>query len=510
MDLIHSICWKNDKSGKSAIVCAETDASFSYEDLVWAVRMVSAELINSGVAQGRPIVLLFPVSVEYVISFFSVLSTGCIAAPIDRFTKNSAFERLVDYLNPALIITSEMHCHKLPETVLQKYPVITLDATAKKNHRTLHLSIFKKNEPVAKKDLTYDPFVNTVFTEPVPVRSTDDAVLITTSGTTGTPKIVRLTHKGILENIRMHLSSLGIYRPVIAAQTLELSYSYGLIASLLSVLYTQGTVILISRLDIPFICSKIKQFNIDFWVGSPALFRYLIDHFNLSIKESLKPLTKITIGGDKCLPSLRANIREVLKPVDINITYGVTEAGPRVSTLPSDYLLEKPTSVGLPFKEVQVRILDHENEECGPEEVGQVVIKSPSLMAGYYSNEDLTSRVLRDGWFYTGDFGKLDRQGFLYLMGRMDHEFKMNGRRINPRVIEECIFHYPNIIDAKVFKVEDNGHSYIHADIVSGHESVSAETLKRHCMKNLPTYMVPGKFQFLPKHEYHFKGKRIL
>ena len=149
-------------------------------------------------------------------------------------------------------------------------------------------------------------------------------------------------------------------------------------------------------------------------------------------------------------------------------------------------------------------------EECGPEEIGQVAIKSPSLMAGYYNNEGLTSKVLRNGWFYTGDFGKLDREGFLYLMGRMDNEFKLNGRRINPRVIEECIFYYPHVIDAKVFKVEDNGDSYIHADIVSGHESVSSEDLKHHCMKNLPMYMVPGKFKFLPKHEYYFKGKRIL
>lgn len=511
MDLLHSICWNNRKSGKNAIICAETGVVLSYEELNRAVRMVSEELIKIGAAQGRPVVLLFPVSAEYVIAFFSVLSAGCIAAPIDRFTKNSALEHLIGYLNPSLIITNEMLWLKLPKNVIHKYPVITLDATSKKNQRMMQLRIHNKDQFCVLEELSYHAAqVDAFFTVPIPVTPANDAVFITTSGTTGTPKIVRLTHKGIAENIQMHLASMGIHHSLIAAQTLELSYSYGLIASLLSVLYTQGTAILISRLDIPFICSAIKQHNIDFWVGSPSLFRYLIDHFNASIKESLKSLQRITIGGDKCSPALRSRIKEILDPVSIHITYGITEAGPRISTLPSEYLLAKPTSVGLPLKEVRVRIMNNKNEECGPGEIGQVAVQSPSLMAGYYNNEGLTSKVLRNGWFYTGDLGELDDEGFLYVRGRMDNEFKLNGRRINPRVIEECISYHPDIIDAKVSKVEHNGDSYIHADVVSGQTSVSAEELKRHCMKNLPMYMVPGKFKFLPEHEYYFKGKRIL
>jgi long-chain acyl-CoA synthetase len=299
---------------------------------------------------------------------------------------------------------------------------------------------------------------------------------------------------------------------LIGLQVLEINYSYGLIASLLSILYMKGTVILLNNLrDVSFMSKIIEQFGVNYCVGTPTLFRYILNNVSSHDYKKLHSLKLITIGGDHCSQNLRKSIQEQLPKTEIYITYGITEAGPRISTLSSKDILHFNTSVGKPLDGVEIKILDLKDDRkiCEVGEAGKVIIKSPSLMSGYLHNEKTTKKVLWEGWLNTGDIGYIDRSGNLYILGRIDNQLKIFGRRINPKVIADCISKMEFVIDVKISKSDNGEESFIKAEIIVSNNDISINSIKKHCMLHLPLYMVPKEIEIVSNNVYYFKGKKM-
>jgi acyl-CoA synthetase (AMP-forming)/AMP-acid ligase II len=336
-----------------------------------------------------------------------------------------------------------------------------------------------------------------------------DAVLILTSGTTGHPKAVRLSHRAIRRNIDMHLESLALEGDIISLQVLPLSYSYGLIACLLSTLRLGGTTILCpGGLEPKLIHALGERYGPNLLMGSPLVFQYLLEKGGED-QRALRALRYLTVGGDRCRPHQAKLIQRCLPWARAYITYGLTEAGPRVSTLPPPQFGSMPQSVGRALPGVEIAVLNPAGRRCPRGETGEVAVRTPSVMNGYFRDDAKTAERIRDGWLLTGDFGRLDANGFLTLLGRRDREFKFRGRRVHPGYIEQIIFTHPDVEEVHVAPAEGPQGEYIRATVkahVASEEGL-AEELRKLCRRHLPAFLVPSDFRVDERHAYQFKGK---
>ena len=164
---------------------------------------------------------------------------------------------------------------------------------------------------------------------------------------------------------------------------------------------------------------------------------------------------RIVSGAAPLFPAIRSRLAKRFPHAGIYDLYGLTEASPGVSILKPDDPPEKIASVGRPMKHVTVKIVDHEGNEVSPGENGEVVCRGPNLMKGYYNDLPATQEVLRDGWLYTGDMGKMDQDGFLYLTGRKKELIVRGGENIYPAEVEAVLHQHPGIKEAAVIGVPD-------------------------------------------------------
>jgi acyl-CoA synthetase (AMP-forming)/AMP-acid ligase II len=493
--LLHALLSERRNSRRIALVSPESDVELAYAELHKYSEGLAVELRRQ-IASARPrVALLLPNSAEFVVALFAVSAAGGVAVPVDTYAKREELLAILQYLNPDLVITNASLQRKIKggwdDSALC---LLELDRTG------LRVT-FPEGSAAA------DPGASPIT--PPAIDPEEDAVLILTSGTTGHPKAVRLSHRAIRRNIDMHLESLGLEDDIISLQVLPLAYSYGLIACLLSVFRLHGTAVLTPYVIEPKrIHAFVDRYGANLLMGTPLIFQYLLERGGEDLKP-LQPLRYLTVGGERCRPHVVDLVRRHLPWTRAFITYGLSEAGPRVSTLPPELFASLPQSVGRPLRGVEIAILDSAGHPCLRDEAGEVVLRTPSLMNGYFRDKERTDDRIRDGWLYTGDMGRLDARGFLYLLGRRDGEFKFRGRRIHPGYIEQIVFTHPHVQEVHVTRGEDGRGEFIRAVVkarVASEEGLVRE-LKTLCRQHLPASLVPSEFEFYDPDLYLFKGK---
>jgi acyl-CoA synthetase (AMP-forming)/AMP-acid ligase II len=528
MRFIHSILSEHQDDSKTALMFPEKAVALTYEELFNESTCLSNVLRELGASSGGRVAIWLPNSPEFAVALFAILNVGGIAVPLDTYAKKDDILRIADFTQADVIITNRSQFRKIKGDPPAGSKICLLDMSGNVQTVGCRLRIEVKNGVETDAYVSYNPKSTPVgggAPNPSQIRNpcssellgqSLDAFFIMTSGSTGTPKAVRLSHQAVLNNIQMHLDSLEIDSEIVGLQVLPMNYSYGLIASFLSILYNHGTAILMSSVEANRVARCIDQFKINLFMGTPTTFRYLFDQKRLGSK--MDSLRHITLGGDKCHPYLANMIQQNLPDAKVYITYGVTETGPRVSTLPPRYFSTHSSSIGKPLSGVEVRILDESGTECPPNETGEIVVRTPSIMNGYFGNDAATTQVLRDGWYYTGDLGSKDCDGFLYYAGRKDNGFKINGKKVNPTVIEDCICSHPSVQECRISKVEDERTEHIRAVIKAvpsvdgaqnGSDAALIDELRKFCRKRMSLHLVPREFSFDETGQYYFKGKVV-
>jgi long-chain acyl-CoA synthetase len=488
--LLHDLLFQGQRSGRTALVSPEHDLELSYADLCRHSRAL-AELLGRRTAALCPrIALLLPACAEFVIALFAISLAGGVAIPLDIYTKPQELLAILRFLDPELVITNASLQRRI-RAADAAWCVVEFD---KAGLRTA----FSGEVPTGS------------GSDPAPVADPEqDAVLILTSGTTGHPKAVRLSHRAIRRNVAMHLESLALGGEIISLQVLPLNYSYGLVACFLSTLSLQGTTILTPHaLEPKLIHALVERYGANLLMGSPLIFQYLLENGG-DDRRALRTLRYLTVGGDRCAPSQANLIQRCLPWASTYITYGLTEAGPRVSTLAPEFFASMPQSVGRALPGVEIAVMDPTGRPSQPGETGEVAVRTPSLMNGYFRDEVKTSEKVREGWLWTGDLGRLDGDGFLYLLGRRDREFKFRGRRVHPGYIEQIIFTHPDVQEVHVTRAEGAEGEYLCATLKThaGSEERLVQELRLLCRQHLPAFLAPHEYRFYDRDIYHFKGK---
>ncbi|MET0755455.1 MAG: fatty acid--CoA ligase family protein, partial [Pseudoxanthomonas sp.] len=324
------------------------------------------------------------------------------------------------------------------------------------------------------------------------------ALILYTSGTTGAPKGVMLSHANLLANAEAVVAYLQLGPDDRVLSVLPFYYAYG--ASVLHTHLISGAcVILAPNLMFPhLVLQALAQERATGFSGVPSTYALLLQHTELG-EYDFSSLRYLTQAGGAMSPQLTNRLRAALPAPRLFVMYGQTEATSRISWLPPEKLDEKLGSVGIPVQGLQWKILREDGSQAAAGDSGEVWVRGPNVMQGYWENAAATASVLAEGWLRTGDIGYLDADGYLFLHGRRSDMIKTGAHRVHPTDIEEVIAELPGVTEVAVVGVEDEilG-QVIKAFVVASDLPPRAEDrIKAHCRARLAPYKIPRHVAFV-------------
>lgn len=333
-------------------------------------------------------------------------------------------------------------------------------------------------------------------------------IMMCTSGTTGVPKAIMFSADAIQKNVALISGYFTVDKTDTVLICRPIYHCAVLVGELLLALWMGANIVLYSGGYQPFIIANIlTNSNITVMCGTPTIFKGLSDC--LRHRKIKGRLNTIALSGEYLLAEYACVIRESFPDAKIFNVYGLTEAGPRVSYLPYQEFDEVPQSVGWPLPGVDIVIINAEQAVASPGEIGEVWVKTPTIMSGYYKQ---TSRAkFRDGWFDTGDIGTVDERRRLYILGRSDDMIIKAGMNIYPQEVEKRLLEISEIKEVVVYGKIVNGVEQIVADIVID-EKYSFESLydiMQKLSQVLPDYMMPSNISIVDNLPRNASGKVV-
>jgi long-chain acyl-CoA synthetase len=339
---------------------------------------------------------------------------------------------------------------------------------------------------------------------PSDLTEADLAVLVYTSGTTGHPKGAMLSHGNLLANVqscRVALEAVGTDRFVVV---LPLFHSFMLTVGLLLPMLVGGSMVLIKTLHPPKnVLLEILQHQATLLPAVPQFFRALAR----SAVPPAFPL-RLCISGGAPLPAETLREFTACFPIPLLEGYGLSEASPVVSFQPIRGPW-KAGSIGKPIANVEVTIQNEAGEMLPPGQTGEVCVRGPNVMQGYWNQPAATAHVLRNGWLLTGDIGHSDADGYFYITDRKKDMLLVNGINVYPREIEEILYKYPGVREAAVIGVPDARRGEQPLAFVAPHEGVQLEEgpLLAFARERLADYKIPRRVVFVSALPHNATGK---
>src|SRR3954462_1438184 len=334
-------------------------------------------------------------------------------------------------------------------------------------------------------------------------RSGDDtAVILYTSGTTGTPKGAELTHDNLLSNIETILSTLIEMQPDdVVLGALPFFHVFGLTCGLNSSVCAGASLTLIPRFDPDHALEIIERDKVTIFEGVPTMYVAML-HSEKADEADTSTL-RLCVSGGSAMPGEVLRAFEAKFSCKILEGYGLSETSPVASFNHPDRE-RKVGSIGTPVRGVEMKVVDDDGNEVEQGEVGEIVIKGPNVMKGYWNREDATEEVMDDGWFHTGDMAKVDEDGYFFIVDRKKELIIRGGYNVYPREIEEVLYEHEGILEAAVIGVPDEsmGEEVGAAVVLKEGQEVSADELKSYVKEQVAGYKYPRKIWFvdeLPK-----------
>ncbi|MEW5977978.1 MAG: acyl-CoA ligase (AMP-forming), exosortase A system-associated [Acidobacteriota bacterium] len=347
----------------------------------------------------------------------------------------------------------------------------------------------------------------------------DLAAILYTSGSTGRPKGVMLNHAQIMAGSSIVSEYLKINGADRILLLLPLSFDAGL-NQLMTAMQQSATLVIKTFVYTQEIVKTLLDEKITGVAGVPTLWTLLSQPNSTLCKHQFPCLRYITNTGGAMPQTVLAVLRQALPGTEIFLMYGLTEAF-RSTYLPPEELNKRPTSMGKAIPNTEILVVNEEGKPCGPDEVGELVHRGPTVSMGYWGDPELTAKVLRPHPFlptelkdaervcYSGDLVKTDEEGFLYFVGRADAMIKSSGFRISPTEVEEVLYRTEELQGAAVIGVPDDVLGQVVKAYVVRKQGSKAEAsdLIAFCSKHLPRHMVPRLIEFIDELPKTTSGK---
>ena len=476
--------------GRTAIV--GDDRRIDYARFWREAQRFARALRARGLQPGERVAILLPNRIEAAVACYGAWLAGGIAAPLNAQARERDFHVWLAHCDARHVVFEARHGDALSA-------IASIDAArAAMQDAPLERWAIDGDHPLTPDADESDRDASDDDIDPASIAGGDTAVILYTSGTTGAPKGVTLTHGNLLANAEAVVRYLALDARDSVLSILAFYYAYG--ASVLHThLISGGCVVLAPNLLFPhLLMDTIARERITGFSGVPSTFALLLERVKLADYD-LSSLRYMTQAGGAMSPVLIRRLRTALPHPRLFVMYGQTEATSRLTWLPPERLDDKLGSVGIPVDGVELRIVHEDGREAATGDIGEVRVRGANVMRGYWNNPEASSAVLVDGWLRTGDMGHLDADGMLWLAGRRSDMIKTGAHRVHPGDIEDVIAEIPGVSEVAVVGIDDKVlGQVIKAFVVApGLPPNSESHIKAHCRERLATYKIPRDIAFV-------------
>ncbi|MDD2689985.1 MAG: long-chain fatty acid--CoA ligase [Candidatus Omnitrophica bacterium] len=480
--------------------------SITYKTLNDLTGHIAAGLIQLGIKKQDRIALFLDNCPEFVISYYAILKAGAVVVPINYMFKMEEAKFILQDCQAVAIITSRIYLDLAQELRLRVDSLKTIITTTKTKDEIIDFDKIKKADTAILNKSSSDP--DTL------------AVILYTSGTTGFPKGAMLSHYNLISNAMDSTAAIKADFKDAFICLLPLFHSFAATVCMNMPLLAGAKIVIMKSIR-PFkrIIRAIRKNRVNIFVGIPSIYNILTEiklpkMLNSPLIRLFNPL-KICISGAAALPVETFTGFEKRFRIPLLEGYGLTEASPVVTLNPLKGV-RKPGSIGITLsKNIELKIIDDKGNDLKPEEIGELLVKGPNIMQGYYKHAQESQEVLKDGWLYTGDMAKQDSDGYVYIVGRKKEMVNVRGLNVYPREIEEVLYQNPKIKEAAVIGIADTHKGEVPKGFVvlKDNETIREHEVIQYLRERLASYKIPKYIEFrasLPKNSTGKILKRVL
>ena len=527
LDIFNESCEKH----KNKLAFSNMGHALTYQELHQKSNQISHYLQHTlGLSKGDRVAIMLPNLLQYPLMLFGILQAGLVVVNTNPlYTPVELAHQLNDAQVQAIIVLANFaHTLEAALPIIQykpKHIIITQAGDCLPYFKKNIINFMIKLNPKFKKYnfnlyarkiniITFNLILNTdgkiknnTVRNNTSITKNDIAFLQYTGGTTGIAKGAVLTHHNMVANMlqaKAWIHDLINDTNEMVITALPLYHIFSLTANCLIFLEIGGFNILITNpRDLNNFIKTIKAFKFTVMTGVNTLFNALLHHPRFKTLNFSR--LKLTLGGGMAVQKTVAEQWEAITGCPILEAYGLTEASPAVTINPFN-LKHYNASIGLPISSTDISIRDDHNHEQPVNAVGELCVKGPQVMQGYWNNPQETQKVLDpDGWLHTGDIAKVDPEGFVYIVDRKKDMINVSGFKVFPNEVENILVSHPNILEAGVIGVmDDNNNEVVKALVVKKNPALplTPDDIIKFCHEKLTGYKIPRIIEFrdsLPK-----------
>ena len=492
----------------------------TYAKLVDMVERLATALVSMGVKKGDRVALLLPNTIHCVVGYYAIHRANAIVVSNNPLYSDRELEHQLNDSGSKVLIALDLLANRMidlrPKTPVKQIITCGIGDYLPFPKNILFPLVAKKKGLKAEVKKAEDVFTFKEILAKYPpnppeldIGWEDVACLQYTGGTTGVSKGVMLTHKNLSCNVQQIEAWFPEFKPTAPEEVhmgmLPFFHSFGMTCAMNFPVWCGASIVLIPRPEPKALLEAVKKYKVTFFASVPTMYVGMINHPDLP-KYDLSSI-KGCFSGSAPLPVEVIEKFENLTGAAICEGFGLTESTPVTHINPfGEGATRIPGSIGLPVSDTECKIVDQDKgtKVMPVGEPGELIIKGPQIMKGYWNMEDETKNTLRDGWLYTGDIATMDDNGYFYIVDRKKDMIIASGYNIFPREIDEVLYKHPKIKEACTIGVPDEyrGETVKVFVVLKDGETATEEEIIEYCRENLAKYKVPRLVEFrddLPK-----------
>ncbi|GAB3055427.1 long-chain-fatty-acid--CoA ligase [Virgibacillus ainsalahensis] len=482
---VYSLLKKAAERYPDRLAVIQDKEKFTYEEMKGKVDRLAGAWNKLGLKKGERIGLMVSNEPRYIIAYYAAMKLGLVVVQINPRHTARELLQIANDAEMAAITVEEAAA----ETVRQLeglYEFKHSFIAGSPDHEEISLtSLIEQSEPL-EKEIPVNP-------------EADIAVIQYTGGTSGVLKGAMLTHYNLVANVvqsyAMYGEDMEFGKETVLTAT-PLYHVYAMTSGMNLGIYIGATNLLIKKFEVDDVLEQIKEYQPTFFPGVPRMYNAFINHKRVG--EYGLDCLKFCSSGSAPLPMEVMRTFENITGAVIGEGFGLSEASPSTHRNPPKGV-RKVGSIGIPLPGTDSKVVDEDNKELPVHSVGELVIKGPQVMKGYWSNEEETQKSLRDGWLYTGDLAIQDVDGYFFIVGRKKEMIINGGFNVYPQEVENVLYEHPDIQECAVAGIPDpEKGEIIKAYIVTKQGvTIDFEELKGFCYRSLTPYKVPKQFEVI-------------